>query len=541
MNIVRDKKDLQKVIDFISKEPILAFDIETTGLNVRRDTIIGFGVSNKEEGFYLVHKEWIGGQLVENLSVEQCREVLLKIRNKKLITFNGSFDLRFTKNYFSIDLLNSLWSEAMLAKHTVEEERPFRLKEVAALLFGENAKEEQTLMKQSIKNNGGSTNEFFKADTNIMAKYCVADCILTFKINEHYLKKIKEEGLIKFFFEDEVMPLYKEVTIPMESNGIDLDMDLLTSSREGINKDIELLEDQIQSMIAPHLEEFREWFIKKDYPVKRTGAFAQTLAKVSGLDLPLTSSGNFSMSQKALESLPPSHERSFLLGDTSLRDDLKEVVQSQMHEDSGIKYMFNLKSKHHLKKLFFDKFREQPLSKTEKGNPQCNEDFLELVENRYDFVPLLLVYNKLNKINGSYIERFYRESEEGKFYPSFFQHRTISGRYGSDLQQLNRPIEQKELDEGNVHPLIFKYNNVVRKLFISGESSVFVDADYESLEPHTFAHVAGDSELKNIFSNGDDFYSTIAILAEDLKGVSANKKADNYLGKELSDPIVKVL
>ena len=41
------------------------------------------------------------------------------------------------------------------------------------------------------------------------------------------LKKLKEEGLEKFFFEDEVMPIYREVTVPMEAHGVDLDMELI--------------------------------------------------------------------------------------------------------------------------------------------------------------------------------------------------------------------------------------------------------------------------------------------------------------------------
>jgi DNA polymerase-1 len=60
---------------------------------------------------------------------------------------------------------------------------------------------------------------------------------------------------------------------------------------------------------------------------------------------------------------------------------------------------------------------------------------------------------------------------------------------------------------------------------------VFVDADYESLEPHVFAHVSGDEGLKDIFKKGNDFYSTIAIDTEKLTEVSPDKSAENYLGK----------
>jgi len=62
-----------------------------------------------------------------------------------------------------------------------------------------------------------------------------------------------------------------------------------------------------------------------------------------------------------------------------------------------------------------------------------------------------------------------------------------------------------------------------------------IDADYESLEPHCFASVSGDENLREIFRKGWDFYSTVAIKTEKLQGVSADKKADNYLKK--LDPV----
>ena len=93
------------------------------------------------------------------------------------------------------------------------------------------ANEEQIELKDSIKNNGGSVTkesfEIYKADLDILSKYASADTDLTLRICNLYLSKLKEEGLEKFFFEDEVMPIYREVTLPMEMLGVDLDMDLL--------------------------------------------------------------------------------------------------------------------------------------------------------------------------------------------------------------------------------------------------------------------------------------------------------------------------
>jgi DNA polymerase-1 len=127
---------------------------------------------------------------------------------------------------------------------------------------------------------------------------------------------------------------------------------------------------------------------------------------------------------------------------------------------------------------------------------------------------------------GTYIDKFMEEQENGKWFPSFQQHRTVSGRFGSDAQQLPRPKE-----EGDDDPIVVEYTNRVRAFFIHDEGNIFIDNDYESLEPHVFAHVSGDDGLKDIFRNNWDFYSTIAIKTEKLDQYSPDKKADNYLRK----------
>ena len=86
-------------------------------------------------------------------------------------------------------------------------------------------------LKESIKKNGGETTklnfEIYKADMDILSKYASADTDLTLRICNLYLDKLREEKLEKFFFEEEVMPIYREVTIPMEAAGVDLDVELI--------------------------------------------------------------------------------------------------------------------------------------------------------------------------------------------------------------------------------------------------------------------------------------------------------------------------
>lgn len=520
--------DIEEVFNFLEKAKKVAFDIETTGLQPRTDKVIGFGISDAEYGFYIVHLKWNGEKLVEVIPYEECVKILNKLQNKDWVGWNSSFEVRFIRHYFNIDISKSLHSEGMLAVHTVDENRmSYKLKDIGAELYGEDAVEEQKLLFESIKNNGGNpSSDYYMADSYVLGKYCVQDCLLTYKIDETYLGLIEEEGLSQFYFKDEVMPLYKLVTINMEDRGIKLDLDLINKTRDEILLDIKTLHDKIQSLISPYLDEFNKWYLNKELPPKRSGEFAQYLCMYADLALPKTKSGRYSLAKAKLESLDDSIYKDYLLGGECLEDHIIENIQKLWWGDQEKEYMFNISSKDHLKRLFFEKLEEEPVSRTDKGNPQVDHLFLLKASEKYEWVKYLVDYNKLNKLKSTYMDRFLERHLEGFYYPSFFQHRTVSGRFGSDLQQLPRPKE-----EGELSPVVLKYNNLIRKFFISRSGYVFIDSDYESLEPHVFAHVSGDDGLKDIFRKGHDFYSTIAIGTEKLLDVSADKSADNYLGK----------
>lgn len=515
-----------EIPQWVHDSTTLSYDVETDSLNPRTGQIIGFGISDGTNSSYFVHKSWNGASLDTILTKEECVQVLKLVATKRLLMYNASFDCRFTSHYFGVDLTHALHSDAMLAFHAVQEDgvpfshKPFALKTVAAHFLGEEVTSEQTDMKASIKANGGSANEFYKADTEIMAKYCMQDCLLTYRLADMFHTRIEQEGLSKFYFEDETMPLLKHVTIPMEQAGLPVDVPYLEQSLKEITVDLEILEREIQTAIAPHLTAFDEYFLNKEYPPKRTGPFAQAVAHILAPGaLPETSTGAYSMAAKHVEALPDGLLKSWLQEKCYLPKDIVKQAQEMCH---GNAHKFNLLSKFHLKRLFFDELKCTPLSRTDTGLPQCDEEFLESVKDTFAWAPRLIEYNKLTKIKGTYIERILTEQENGIWYPSYFQHRTVSGRFGSSAQQLSRPIKENSI--------VAKYNNRIRNFIIAGPGNRIIGADYESLEPKIFSHICGDPKLRNVFLNGYDFYSTVAIFTEGLTEYSANKKAPNYLG-----------
>ena len=222
---VQDSETLKLMFQHIEESDIIAVDTETTGLNPRKDKIIGWSISGDEGiGFYLPTLVWnfekstLDLQTIDGTSTEVLSKNLLKmLLGKKLVFHNASFDVQFIKNYFGVNLLQDIWVDTGLLVHTVYEEgafgfgNPFGLKSIAimnqealGLDVEKAANEEQVILKESIKNNGGSVTkesfEIYKADLDILSKYASADTDLTLRICNLYLGKLKEEGLEKFFF-----------------------------------------------------------------------------------------------------------------------------------------------------------------------------------------------------------------------------------------------------------------------------------------------------------------------------------------------------
>ena len=560
---VQDSETLKLMFQHIQESEVIAVDTETSGLNPRKDIIVGWSISGDEGiGFYIPTQVWnfqkgeLELQTIDGTSTETISKNLLKaLKSKKLVFHNASFDVQFIKNYFGIDLLPDVWVDTGLLVHTVYEEgafgfgNPFGLKSIAimnqealGLNVEEAANQEQIELKESIKNNGGSVTkesfEIYKADLGILSKYASADTDLTLRICNLYLDKLRAEGLDKFFFEDEVMPIYREVTVPMEAYGVDLDTELIDRIHD------EIVEDQaknkeivMKSLLA--IPEVKEWVVAtsmENFPVSHKGNWAQRLVERYSLPLPKSEkTGKYALTQKNIEQLEDSNVKQFLLtGDETLIEDLERArISMAMWKESNDGDYINIQSKKHLGEIVFGYMGIEPKvagANTKSGRAKFDMDMVKTLAKEYPWAENLRVYNKLLKIKSTYVDRFRDRQEDGRYYFYFKQNGTVSGRYGSDAQQLPKPLE-----EGEDAPVIMKYVNIVRAFLIAGKGRKVIDADYESLEPHCFASVSGDKGLQEIFEKNWDFYSTVAIKTEKLEGVSADKAADNYLKK--LDPV----
>lgn len=536
INFIRDLDDLDQLSAYVNNnKPWLgpvAFDLETNSVEETQALVWGIGLAfDDQDAFYIPIRDKEKNLLWQAESLELIADTVTNyIIEFSTIGHNIIYDTLVWENNFGKDITRHIKADTILMKHCLDEEPPFGLKEIAVKELGPWADKAQQAMLDNIKANGGSTTktnlEMWKCDTDILGEYCCWDVLLTYKLFNKFSKQLEKENLTKLFYLDEVMPLYKEVTIPMKRKGLPIDLAYFSQLKSEIELDIKKLEirilEELDELIAP----FCLQLLADKCPVKKTGSFPRFLAEELKETLP------DSLAKKQLQAHPDLKTVGWMLFDIPVAEDTLREAQLRMwfskYPDSN--HVFNLRSRDHLKNLFFDTLGLEPLSKTETGLPQVDDTFLDSIKLDYVWVPMLRDLNKLEKIKGTYIEGILDRQHGGIIYASMLQFGTTSGRYASrnpNLQNLPRPKEE----DSNLSETVLKYTNAIRAGFIAPTGYKFVDADYSALEPRCFAHMSNDKNLQMIFHSGEDMYSAIAKRVFNLTDVGTYKKDANFLGK----------
>lgn len=535
--------ELQKYIASKDYEYIV-IDTETDNKSEKLAKLFGIGICFEDkEAFYIPIRRNDRSLVFSPEEEKKIADwIFSQCRSKKVIGHNIIYDVLVLENNWGYDITPFIYSDTILQKHVINEERPFGLKEVAVKYLGPSSDKAQKALYENIEKNGGSTTkdntEMWRADTEVLGEYCAWDCVLSLRLFHMFEAKIYQEGLYDLFYKDEIMPLYKEVTIPMKRYGFPIDVPYFKELNENITKDINSLEEQIQIAIQSDVGKFINTLFDKDYPIKTSGTFPKIYADLILFQLPLNKNGGITLAKKAIDNLPePTIEEhkeflAWLKGTKELDTGLARTIQKKWClQDTGLKYVFNLKSNDHLSWLFFEHMQFEPLGQTEGGKPKVDDDFIESVKDECLWIKLLIDYKKLNKLKATYIEGILDRQIDGIIYTSMLGFGTTSGRFSSTNPNLQNLPRTKEDGDEDTSPLVLSYVNSIRKGFIAPPDYVLIDADQSALEPRCFASVSGDKNLQNIFFSGEDMYSSIAIRSFNEPTMSPFKKDLNYLGK----------
>lgn len=503
--IIRTVLELQKLKETLKDVEYLTFDSETTGV-LKSSSIIGFSVcADPEIGYYVITNYWdVETKSLKELETrEHAKDFMEFLTTKKLIMHNGLFDCSMVFENFDVQLMDSLHTDTMILGHILDENRSNGLKELGVTFFGEDARNEQAIMKDSVHKNGGVLTkelyELYKADADLIARYGAMDAILTLKVFYILIPTLFDEGLDQFFYEDESMPLLRGPTYQMNTSGLKVDPEALQRLKASLEIECHEAKSFIHKEIQPYVKgKYKGTLPSNTFNIGSSKQLAWLLYFELGNSFHILTKGGKELCKKLDINIPYS--------DVQKRDFIEFITNNKdrIYEES--KYNPKTKKMGRPKKI---------------GDPwnyvACGKESLGKLSNKYIWVKKLLEYAKALKLLNTYVEGIQKRAQYGIIRPSFLQHGTTSGRYSSKNPNFqNLPRDDKR----------------VKACIISRPGMVFVGADYSQLEPRVFASFSGDERLLKCFSDGDDFYSVIGAEVFGKFGLSLKKNDKDSFAKK---------
>lgn len=494
--LVTKLADLEAWVKAAMRCEFIALDTETDGIR-RFSEVIGVSCAlDSTSAFYVPIQIWDGEKLVVPWSELAYAEVerLLKelFKHPKIITHNGGFDAKVIHNTFGVQIIDNIFCDTQLLHHTViDESPPHGLKDLAAKHISEDAANPQLDLKESVVANGGKwikgQRDFYKGNWELLGHYACYDTLYTYRLFEMWYPEIDKQGL-RELWDKEVMPLQK-VAYEMNTTGIKVNIPYFEKLKVDMENTIEALADEIYAQAKDSIIEYEKGLLKDQLRISKQSAAGKALLKAG---LPL-----------------------------EWNDETASFLHAWYKEHKGLKTIFNLESTDDKAFLLYNVLKLPIKAYTASGKPSTNkaiiDELIEEYEDSSELLKLIKARSSELKLLSTYVIPILESHEDGKIYPSFMQTGTTSGRFscgGDSINLQTLPRSDTRIKQG----------------FIPDEGHAFVAADYSSLEPRVFAEVSGEPGIQEIFTDGLDFYSKIAIDVLGLEGVSADPSAATYLG-----------
>lgn len=205
---------------------------------------------------------------------------------------------------------------------------------------------------------------------------------------------------------------------------------------------------------------------------------------------------------------------------------------------------FNINSPKQLGVILFEKLNLPIIKKTKTGY-STNAEVLEKLKNEHPIIEKISEYRQIVKLKTTYVDGLLNiiNRKSGRIHSSFNQTITTTGRISSTEPNLQ-----------NI-PVRLEIGRNLRKVFISDEKHVLLDADYSQIELRVLAHICKDEDLIDAFLREEDIHTSTAakVFDVDVKDVTSEMrnaaKAVNFgiiygisdfgLSKNLNIPVKK--
>ena len=286
--LLNDTKTLFDTLNSIPKNSIVAFDTETTGLDTKSVSIVGFSFCWEYSKSYYVPMGHFYLGVEDQISPTDCKKAIEILNKHKLVLQNFKYDKEVVKNNFEIDL--KLYADTMIMAWLLDSDKAVGMDKLAArLLDGYETISFSKLVKKG--------ENFSNVNLEDACRYAAEDTFITLRLYD----KIQE--LFKSGDEEYLFSLGKTIEFPfidvlanMENRGIKLDIDFFKELQDKSKENLATLTTQIYELSG---EEFN---------INSPKQLGVVLFENMGLTPPKKTKTGYSTNEAVLAALKDEHE-----------------------------------------------------------------------------------------------------------------------------------------------------------------------------------------------------------------------------------------
>lgn len=441
---IRTPERLREYMEHCRKNGEYVLDVETTGLDIFNDILVGICLYTPGEPSAYVpfnHTDLQNIRVPGQMTEEECRDVMIPYLDDpdlRCDNHNIKFDNKMLLWNWKHRIANIYW-DTMIAGFILNENEPHGLKPLhnKYILHGQGSNEDFGDLFEDVP--------FNYVPIDIATVYGANDGFKTYALQQFQAQFIKREHKREDFrkmahvFFDIEMPLI-DVCTDMELRGVEIREDFAKELSEDFKK--ELVE--VEAKCDAYVEKYKNYILDHNTLMRLTKGTCKI---------------NYNSPQQV----------------AALFYDIFRLRSVSRKEPRGTG----------------DKIIQKHLSIAKKKGTKKAQEFIEFLQNYQR-------YKEINKLLGTYVDKIpaVKEPKTNAVHTTFNQYGAVTGRFSSSdtiskINLQNIPSKEKR----------------IRKIFKAREGYKLVGGDFSQIEPRVLAYCSGDEAMQDAYKHGRDLYA----------------------------------